>query len=72
MVTKQNFFKRKFAYINTFDHQLLTVVLAMRDLTSGSFEHLEIPSPPDADKIVRYTQRLLRRLALKKYKTILK
>ena len=38
--TKQNLFKRKFPYINMFDHQVSAVVRAMRDLPSGVFEQL--------------------------------
>ena len=47
------------------------VVCEMHDLTRGVFEHLEITSPIDVDKKVKYTQRLLRGLALNKYKTVL-
>ena len=42
---KQNFVKRKFSYINTFDHEGPAVVSAMHNLTSGVFEHPEITSP---------------------------
>ena len=47
------------------------VVCAMRNLTSGLFEHLGIVCPLDVDKRVNYTQRFLRELALKRYKTFL-
>ena len=43
----------------------------MHDLTRGVFEHLEITSTIDVDRKVKYTQRLLRGLALNKYKTVL-
>ena len=47
------------------------VVRAICDLTSGVFEHLEIPSAMDLDKKVNYTQRLIRGPMIKKYKTFL-
>ena len=43
----------------------------MRELTRGVFEHLETTYALDFDKIVNYTQRILRLLELKKYKTFL-
>ena len=43
----------------------------MRDLKRGLFEDLEITFPLDVDKRVNYMQRLLKRLALNKYKTVL-
>ena len=48
----QNLVKRKFPYIDTFDHEGPTVVSAMRNLTSGVFEHLDIIPPMDVDKRV--------------------
>ena len=38
--TKQKLVKRKFPYINTFDHQVTTVVSTIHYLTSVVFEHL--------------------------------
>ena len=38
----------------------------MRDLTVGVFENLGITSPMDVDKMLAYTQRILRGSALKK------
>ena len=43
----------------------------MRDLTVGVFEHLEITSPMDDDKRIKYTQNILSVTSLKKYKQIL-
>ena len=43
----------------------------MRELTSGVFEHLEVTSALDVDKIVNYTHRLLVGTVLNKYKTVL-
>ena len=43
----------------------------MRNLTSGVFEHLKITSTMDAYQRFKYTQRLLKGLLLKKYKTFL-
>ena len=60
-----------FPYINTFDHEGPAVVSAMRDLTFGVFEHLEITSPVYVDQRVAYTQRILIGAALKKYKAVL-
>ena len=54
-----------------FDHEGPAVVNAMRDLTSGVFEHLEIPSPMDVDQRLAYTQLIIRGDALKKYKAVL-
>ena len=47
-----------------FDREELAVVSAMRSLTSGVFDHLEITSPMDADQRIAYTQRILRGGAL--------
>ena len=43
----------------------------MSDLTSRVFEHLDTTSPMEVDKIVAYTQHILRGDALKKYKVVL-
>ena len=43
----------------------------MRDLTIGVFEHLEIISAMDVYKSIKYTQRILRVMARKKYKRVL-
>ena len=53
------------------DHEEPVVINAMRNLTVGVFEHLEIISPTDVDKGLAYTQRILRGSALKKYREIL-
>ena len=58
-VSKQKPVKRKFPYINTFDHEGPVVVNAMRELTSGVFEHLEITSHMDVDQRLSYTQLIL-------------
>ena len=71
VTTKQNLTKRKFPYINTFNHKVPAVACVMRNLTIGVFEHLEIAPPLFVDEKVNYMQRLLRGLALKKYKKIL-
>ena len=70
-VSKQNIVKRKFPYIDTFDHERTAVVNAMRDLTIGVFEHLDIPSHMDMDQRVAYTQRIIVVSALKNYKSVL-
>ena len=54
-----------------FDNDVHAVVSAMRDLTIGVFEHLEITFPMYVDKRVAYTQRILRGAALKKYRGVL-
>ena len=46
---KQNLVNSKFPYIDTFDHELPTVVSAICDLTVGVFDHIEITSPMDVD-----------------------
>ena len=38
--SKQNLVKRKFPYIDTFNHEVPVVISAMRDLTVGVFDHL--------------------------------
>ena len=43
----------------------------MRDLTIRVFDHIEIISPTDVDKRLAYTQRILKGLALKKYREVL-
>ena len=47
MASKQNLMKRKFPYIDTFDHNGPVVIGAMHNLTVGVFEHLKITSPMD-------------------------
>ena len=69
--TKQKVFKRKFPYINMFNHQGLAVVCVMLNLTSGVFEHLETTAHMYVYKRVNYMQRLLRGAALKKYNDFL-
>ena len=48
-----------------FDHEVPVVISAMRDLTVGVFEHLEITSTMDVGKRLAYTQRILIGAALK-------
>ena len=69
--TKQNLVNRKFSYINTFDHQGPAVVRALRDLTSGLFEHPVITYPLNVYQRFNYKHRLLRGDALKEYKAVL-
>ena len=47
---KQNLFKRQFSYIDMFDHEGPVVINAIRNLTVGMFEHLEIISPTEVEK----------------------
>ena len=54
-----------------FDHEGTAVISPMRDITVGVFENLNITSPMDVDKKLAYTQRILRRAALKKYREFL-
>ena len=54
--TNQNLIKRKFPYIDMFNHQGPDVVRVMRDLTVGVFEIIGVTSPMDVDKIIKYTQ----------------
>ena len=46
---KQTLLKRKLSYIDTFDHEGPAVVSAMRKLTSGVFDPLEINYGIDVD-----------------------
>ena len=68
MASKQNLVKRQFPYIDTFDHEEPVVINAMRDLTVGVFEHLDITSPMDVETNLAYMQRILRGDVLKKYR----
>ena len=70
-VSKQNLIKKKFPYIDTFDHELTALVSAMHDLPSGVFEHLDITYPMDVAQRVAYTQSILREAVLNKYKAIM-
>ena len=54
-----------------FDHEGPAVIRAMRDLTAGVFGNLEIKCDIYVDKRVKYTQKILRGTALKKYKQVL-
>ena len=69
--TKKNIIKRKFPYIDTFNHRRPDVVRMMRDLPIEVFEHLEKISPLDVDKGIKYMQRIIRGMGLNKYKQIL-
>ena len=68
---KKNLVKRKFPFIDTFNHKGPDVVRVMRNLTVGVFEHLEITSLIDVYQRISYTQHILWGAALNKYKTIL-
>ena len=70
--SKQNLVKGIFPYIYTFDHEGPAVVSAMRDLTSGFSEQIQITSPMEVEKMIAYTQRILAVAALKKYKSVLR
>ena len=71
MASKKNLVKRKFPYIDTFDHEGPTVFSATRKLTSGVFEHLVITSPLDVYQRVAFMQLILRGSVLNKYKAVL-
>ena len=71
MVTNQNIIKRKFPYIDTFDHELTDVISTMRDPTVGMFGHIEIISDMDVYKRIIYTDCILRGSVLKKYRQVL-
>ena len=66
--SKQNLVKRKFPYIDMFEHEGPKFISAMRNLTVGVFEHLNITSTIDVYKMLFYTQRILRGAALKNTK----
>ena len=71
MASKQNLVKRNFPYIDSFDHEGPAVVSVVRGLTSVVFEHREITSPMNVYQSIAYMQRILRGVALKKYKAAL-
>ena len=48
-------------------HEGPTVIRAMRDITVGVFEHIEITYNMDVDKIIEYMECILRGTALNKY-----
>ena len=58
-VYRQNLIKRKFPYIDTFNHEIPAVVNNMLDLTRGVFEHLEINSSIYMDQRITYMQVIL-------------
>ena len=62
--SKQNHVKRKFPYINTFDHEGPAGVSTMRNITIGVFEHLKTTSPMLVDQRISYMQHILRGAAL--------
>ena len=47
------------------------MVCTIRDLTVVVFQHIEITSPMDVDKSIKYMQRIFRVTALNKYKQVL-
>ena len=53
--TKQNFIKSKLPYINNFDYEGPSVISAMRDLTVGVFERVEIAYKLDLYLRIKYT-----------------
>ena len=65
--SKQNLGKRNFSFIDMFDHEGPAVINAMRDLTVGAFEHLEITSKLDLYIRIKYMERILRGPAIKKF-----
>ena len=65
MASTQNLVKRKFSWIYTFYHEVPVVINALRDITVGVYGHLEITSKIDLDISIKYTERILRGLALK-------
>ena len=46
------------------------MICAMKNLTVGLFEHLEITYNMDVDKMIKYSQLILRGTALKRYKQV--
>ena len=67
MASKKNLVKRNLPFIYTFDHEVPIVIRAMQNLTVGVFEHLEITYIFDIDLRIKYTERILRGPALKKF-----
>ena len=65
MASKKNLVKGQFPYIDMFDHERPLVINAIRDLTIGLFDHLEIILPANVDKRLAYTYRILRVSVLK-------
>ena len=56
--------KSNFPWINIFNHEVPVIINAMRDITVGLFEHLEIPPKLDLYLSNKYTNRILRLPAL--------
>ena len=50
-----------------FDHEVPAVISAMRDITVGVFENIEITSVMDVYARIKYMKRILRGPALNKY-----
>ena len=62
--SKQKLVKKQFPYIDTFDHKGPVIIDAMRNITTGVVEQLDITSPMFVDKRLANTQRILRGAAL--------
>ena len=60
MASNQNLVKRRFPFINMFNHKGPYVISAMRYLTVGVFEHIDITSILDIDIKIKYTEGILR------------
>ena len=69
--SKQNLLKRRFRYIDMFDHEGPTIIRAMRDLTVGVFKYHDIMSVMDVYLKIKYMGRIIRRPALNKYQQVL-
>ena len=54
-----------------FDHEGPAVVSAMRNLTVGVSDHLEITSPMEVDQMVAYTHIILKGAEVKKYRQVM-
>ena len=67
MAYKQNFVKRKFPWIDIFDHEVPAVINTMGDLTVGLFGHLDISSRLDLGLKIKDTVQILRGPALKTF-----
>ena len=60
MAYKKELVKSKLSYIDTFDQEGPAMISAMRYLTLGVFEYIEITSVIDVDKKIKYTECIMR------------
>ena len=54
-----------------FDHEGPAMICKMHNITVRVFKHIEIISEIDVDKMIKYTEHILRGAVLNKYRKVL-